>query len=217
MVSYTAVMDGQMTAFLIDQPRGEVLATLLLAHGAGAPMDSDFMNALSEALASEGIRVLRFEFPYMTERRSNGRKRPPDRAPVLLSAFAAALADAGGEQLFIGGKSMGGRMATQLATETHCRGVVCFGYPFHPPGKVEKTRLDHLGDMLAPALICQGERDPFGTRDEVSGYALPAAIQLEWLADGNHDLAPRKRSGLTQHDNIVRAARACREFMYQRR
>ncbi|MFN3714556.1 MAG: alpha/beta fold hydrolase [Alcanivoracaceae bacterium] len=216
-MSYTAVMDGQMTAFLIDQPRGEVLATLLLAHGAGAPMDSDFMNALSEALASEGIRVLRFEFPYMTERRSNGRKRPPDRAPVLLSAFAAALADAGGEQLFIGGKSMGGRMATQLATETHCRGVVCFGYPFHPPGKVEKTRLDHLGDMLAPALICQGERDPFGTRDEVSGYALPAAIQLEWLADGNHDLAPRKRSGLTQHDNIVRAARACREFMYQRR
>lgn len=185
-----------MTVFLEDPPRGKASATLLLAHGAGAPMDSDFMHTLSAALADEGIRVLRFEFPYMAERRVSGKKRPPDRTPVLLSAFAAALADAGGEQVFIGGKSMGGRMATLLATETRCRGVVCFGYPFHPPGKPLNRRLDHFPALRAPVLICQGERDPFGTLDEVTGWSLPEQVSLHWLAQGNHDFKAPARSGL---------------------
>jgi uncharacterized protein len=202
-----------MTDFLIDEAVGKARASLLLAHGAGAPMDSDFMNVLAAQLAGQGIRVLRFEFPYMAERRRTGKKRPPDRAPVLLKAFAEALDKAGGARVFIGGKSMGGRMATMLAVERHCRGVVCFGYPFHPPGKPDKTRLDHLPLMQVPALICQGERDPFGNRQEVAGYPLPTAVQLHWLADGNHDLAPRKSSGVTAQENIKSALTAVLTFI----
>ena len=202
-----------MTDFLIDEAVGKVRATLLLAHGAGAPMDSDFMNTLAAQLASQGVRVLRFEFPYMVERRHSGKKKPPDRAPVLLQAFAEALDQAGGDTIYIGGKSMGGRMATMLAVERRCRGVICFGYPFHPPGKPDKTRLDHLPAMQAPLLICQGERDPFGNRSEVSRYALPAGLQLHWLADGNHDLAPRKASGVSADDNIRAAVTAVLKFI----
>ena len=202
-----------MTDFLIDEAVGEARASLLLAHGAGAPMDSDFMNTLATELAGQGVRVLRFEFPYMAERRRTGKKRPPDRAPVLLLAFAEALDKAGGAQVFIGGKSMGGRMATMLAVERRCRGVVCFGYPFHPPGKPETTRLEHLPAMRAPALICQGDRDPFGNRQEVAGYPLPAAVQLHWLADGNHDLAPRKASGITAQENMRSAVAAVLTFI----
>lgn len=202
-----------MIEFLQQTPAHRVRATLLLAHGAGAPMDSEFMNALSAALVAEGIQVLRFEFPYMAGRRQGGSKRPPDRAPVLLQAFAAAQQQAGGKGIFIGGKSMGGRMATLLACEQDCRGVVCFGYPFHPPGKPEQTRIAHLHEVRAPVLICQGERDPFGSRAEVEGYRLPAQVMLHWLADGNHDLAPRRASGVTAQDNIVAAAKAAVAFM----
>lgn len=202
-----------MTDFLIDEAVGKASATLLLAHGAGAPMDSEFMNMLAAQLAGQGVRVLRFEFPYMAGRRSGGSKRPPDRAPVLLQAFAEALDQAGGESVFIGGKSMGGRMATMLTVERRCRGVICFGYPFHPPGKPEKTRLDHFADMQTATLICQGERDPFGTREDVAGYALPDSVQLHWLQDGNHDLAPRRASGLGQQDNIRLAAEAAGKWI----
>jgi uncharacterized protein len=205
-----------MTDFLIDEAGGKARATLLLAHGAGAPMDSEFMNMLAAALAGQGVRVLRFEFPYMVERRHNGKKRPPDRAPVLLQAFAAALDQAGGEKIFIGGKSMGGRMATMLAVERRCRGVICFGYPFHPPGKPDKTRIDHFTDMQTATLICQGERDPFGTREDVAGYALPESVQLHWLMDGNHDLAPRRASGLSQQDNIRQAAETAGKWIVAR-
>lgn len=202
-----------MTDFLIDEAVGKARATLLLAHGAGAPMDSEFMNMLAAQLAGQGVRVLRFEFPYMAGRRSGGSKRPPDPAPVLLQAFAEALDQAGGESVFIGGKSMGGRIATMLALERRCRGVICFGYPFHPPGKPEKTRLDHFADMQTATLICQGERDPFGTREDVAGYALPESVQLHWLMDGNHDLAPRRASGLSQQDNIRQAAEAAGKWI----
>lgn|SRR5690554_2512001 len=199
--------------FLIDEAVGESYATLLLAHGAGAPMDSDFMNTLAAALAGHGVRVLRFEFPYMAQRRTGGSKRPPDRAPLLLAHFAEVLAQAGGESIFIGGKSMGGRMASLLACQQDCAGVVCFGYPFHPPKKLEKTRIDHFPSLRAPMLVCQGERDPFGTRVEIAEYSLPDSITLHWLSDGNHDLAPRKASGLMQQQNIEEAAQVAAAFM----
>ena len=205
-----------MMDFVIDKAAGKRVATLLLAHGAGAPMDSDFMNVLAASLAARGVRVLRFEFPYMAQRRSGGSKRPPDRAPLLLAHFAEALHQAGGEKVFIGGKSMGGRMATMLATEHPCAGVICFGYPFHPPGKPDKTRIDHFADMQTAALIFQGERDPFGSHAEVTGYALPNKVQLHWLKDGNHDLAPRRASGLSQQDNIEQAAEAAASWMAAR-
>ncbi|MDF1630091.1 MAG: alpha/beta fold hydrolase [Alcanivoracaceae bacterium] len=202
-----------MIDFVVDKAQGKPLGTLLLAHGAGAPMDSDFMNAMTAALTAGGVAVLRFEFPYMAQRRTGGSKRPPDRAPLLLAHFAEALQQAGGEKIFIGGKSMGGRMATMLATEQPCAGVICFGYPFHPPGKADKTRIDHFANMQTATLICQGERDPFGTHADVASYALPDSVQLQWLKDGNHDLAPRRASGLCQQDNIEQAADAAAKWI----
>lgn len=195
-----------MSEVIWNRPERAV-ATLVLAHGAGAPMDSDFMNDMAALLAERGIAAMRFEFPYMQKRRATGRKSPPDRPPKLLASFREALEMAGEPgKLFIGGKSLGGRMASMLATEVPVRGVVCLGYPFHPPGKPERTRLEHLPEMKAPMLICQGERDPFGTPSEVGAWELPQGIELYWLADGDHGLKPRKRSGVTLEENLERAA-----------
>ncbi|GGX73358.1 alpha/beta fold hydrolase [Saccharospirillum salsuginis] len=196
----------------IDGP--DSATTLVLAHGAGAPMDSDFMNDITRLLNDRGIRVARFEFPYMIERRQTGKKRPPDRAPKLLDSYNAILDELGHpERLFIGGKSMGGRMATLVATQRPVAGVCVLGYPFHPPGKPDKLRLDHLGDIQCPTLICQGERDALGKREEVDGYDLPEAIQLHWLPDGDHSLKPRKASGHTLEENLANAADALVDFI----
>jgi len=190
---------------------------LLLAHGAGAPMDSPFMEAFSAALADLGGRTLRFEFPYMAARRADGGKRPPDRMPKLEAAFGEAFAEAfrliGDGPLFIGGKSMGGRVATHLGDSLPAAGVICLGYPFHPPGKPDKLRTAHLADLAVPTLIVQGERDPLGRRDEVEGYALSPSIELIWEPDGDHDLKPRKASGRTHDENVAAAARAAARFM----
>lgn len=189
--------------------------TLLLAHGAGAPMDSDFMNAFADALAAKGGRSLRFEFPYMAARREDGRKRPPDRAPKLESAFIEffAKATSGGRRCFVGGKSMGGRIASMVADDLGARGVICLGYPFHPPGKPEKLRTAHLQVMRTPTLILQGERDPFGKRDEPASFGLSDKVEVMWIPDGDHDLKPRKASGHDHAGNIQTAVDAAWSFM----
>ena len=189
-----------MTGFLFDGPE-KAGKTVVLAHGAGAPMDSDFMNVISAGLAAAGLRVARFEFPYMVKRREDGKRRPPDRAPVLLETYLQVAAELGPENLIIGGKSMGGRIASMVADEAGVAGLVCLGYPFHPPGKPEKLRTEHLGTLKTPALILQGERDPFGRRDEVDGFALSKSIAVAYLPDGDHDLKPRKASGRTPAEN----------------
>lgn len=189
---------------------------LLLAHGAGAPMDSDFMVQAATGLAQRGIHVARFEFPYMAQRRIDQRKRPPDRAAKLLECFAGAVAAAGGAQhVFIGGKSMGGRMATLLATQLAVRGVVVLGYPFHPLGKPERLRIDHFNAMQAPCLICQGERDAMGTREDVAGYHLQENPELFWLPDGNHDWKPRVRSGVSWQQNREQALNRVSQWVLQ--
>lgn len=194
-------------------PDGAALR-LLLAHGAGAPMDTPSLNAIAERLAARGVEVLRFEFPYMAARRTDGRRRGPDRTPVLLASYREALAAAGApEALFIGGKSMGGRMASMLADEVGARGLVCLGYPFHPPKKPEQLRAAHLATLRTPALIVQGTRDEFGGRDEVAGYTLSASIELVWLEDGDHSFKPRKKSGRSEAQALDEAADACFGFM----
>lgn len=189
-------------------------ARLLLAHGAGAPMDSDFMSQLAAALESRGVEVLRFEFPYMLQRRTDGVRRPPNPMPALLEAFRQHYQDTG-QPLFIGGKSLGGRVASLLAEELPVSGLLCFGYPFHPPGKSEKTRTDHLAALHTPTLIIQGTRDPFGKPEEVSNYILSEQIQVSWLDTGDHDFKPLKRSGLTQAELINQAAVLAAEFIRQ--
>lgn len=198
--------------FLETEAVGATRATLLLAHGAGAPMDSEFMDLLSTSLGAQGVRVLRFEFPYMAERRQGGGKRPPNPMAVLQQSFREHHAALSGT-VYIGGKSLGGRVASMLASELAPAGVICFGYPFHPPAKPERTRTEHLATLEVPLLIIQGTRDPFGKPDEVAGYDLDERIQLCWLDSGDHDFKPLKRSGLTQRQLIDQAASAAGSFM----
>jgi len=178
---------------------------LVLAHGAGAGMRSPFMESFAAGLAARGVTVFRFEFPYMREIGATGRRRPPNPLAVLEAAWRGLIAELSPRRLIIGGKSMGGRVASLVADDSNAAGLVCLGYPFHPPGKPEKLRTAHLATMRTPALICQGTRDPFGTRADVAAYTLSPAIQMLWLEDGNHSLEPRRASGLTAEDNWNRA------------
>lgn len=214
-------MTAAVDTMLFDGP-AEAGVVVLLAHGAGAPMDSPFMAGMAARLADESMCVARFEFPYMAARRSGERKPPPDREPKLREAFWAAIAAVRARhpaaRLFIGGKSMGGRMATMIADEgaEHghlIAGVVCLGYPFHPPGKPERLRTAHLQAMRTPCLIVQGTRDPFGTPDEVGGYALSATVRLHWIETGDHSLKPLKSSGQSEDDSLDAAAEAIASFV----
>lgn len=186
---------------------------VVLAHGAGAPMDSPFMAAIAAGLAGTGRSVARFEFPYMAARRADGRRRPPDRQARLLETWRTVVQRIGAPRCVIGGKSMGGRMASLIADELGVAGLVCLGYPFHPPGKPERTRTAHLGDLSTPCLIVQGTRDPLGTREDVAGYALAPAIRLHWIEDGDHSLEPRKRSGRTRDETWAETVTALAAFL----
>lgn len=186
----------------------------LFAHGAGGAMDNPWMNRMARLLGERGIRVVRFEFPYMAARRTGGKRGAPDRQPVLLDTFRRVVAEhGGGAKVAIGGKSMGGRMASMVADELGVRALVCFGYPFHPPEKPEQLRTAHLETLRTPALILQGTRDLFGTREEVSAYRLSKAIRLEWLPDGDHSFKPRKGAECSELDNLQRAVTLTEEFL----
>ena len=186
------------------------------------------MEQLVLALSEVGIASVRFEFAYMQQRRVDGRKRPPDRQPALLDGFVQALRLARSElppncQLLAGGKSMGGRMASLLAQNSGATNdlednlmdaVVCYGYPFHPPGKPDRWRTSHLSHLACPLLIVQGTRDPFGRPAELqSQRAALAGCDLHWLEGGNHDFQPLVRQPQTQSDLIRQAAQLTRQFM----
>lgn len=189
--------------FLFDGPV-EAKRSVLLAHGAGAAMDSPAMNAIAGSLADAGFRVARFEFEYMASRRVSSRRKPPPRAEKLCPEYVAAIATLRARgPLIVGGKSMGGRVASMIADEHHAAGLLCLGYPFHPVDRPTQLRTGHLADLKTPALIVQGTRDPFGTRAEVAGYDLSKSIEILWLEDGDHDLRPRKAvSGFSMADHL---------------
>ncbi|NIR30708.1 MAG: alpha/beta hydrolase [Gammaproteobacteria bacterium] len=199
-----------------DAPWGVVLA-----HGAGQPMDSPFMCTFAVGLAARAmpaVRVARFEFPYMRERRRRGAKRPPDRPSVLLQAWRKALASlrAAGfprERLIAGGKSLGGRIASEIADDENVAGLICLGYPFHAPGKPGRLRIAHLRHIQTPTLICQGARDAFGRREEVESYELSPHVHIHWLEDGDHSFKPTRRAGHSESDNLQAALDACVEFI----
>jgi predicted alpha/beta-hydrolase family hydrolase len=197
--------------FLLEGPKGP---TIVLAHGAGSPMDSPFMDAVAAGLAEGGLRVVRFELPYARPRGHPGARRPPDREPVLREAWLEAIAAlGGGEGLVIGGKSLGGRMASLVADEAGARGLVCLGYPFHPPAKPESLRTAHLKNLRTPTLIVQGTRDALGSAVEVAGYELSPAIRIVWLEDGDHSFKPRVSSGRTETQNLAAAVVAVLRFV----
>jgi predicted alpha/beta-hydrolase family hydrolase len=183
-----------MSLYLYDGPEDSRIV-YLFAHGAGGAMDTPFMNIVAGGLGERGIRVVRFEFPYMAARRERGKRGAPDRQPVLLETWKRVIEEhGGGERVAIGGKSMGGRMASMVADEMGVRGLICFGYPFHPPGKPEQLRTAHLEQLRTPTLILQGTRDPFGTREDLAAYRLSKSIRVEWIEKGDHSL----KGGLPQ-------------------
>lgn len=201
------------------------IAELILCHGAGAPADSTFMAELAEELVARDINVTRFELDYMAQRRRGGAKRPPPKIELLQQEWLVYLNDntfALSEQLpmFIGGKSMGARLACMVASDNSLSkkpsGVVAFGYPFHPQNKPDKLRLSPLlavDEQQLPTLIVQGTRDAFGKVTEVENYRLPQDIDITWLATGDHDFKPLKRSGKSRAQLISDAAAATRKFI----
>jgi hypothetical protein len=196
-----------MTTFLFDGPE-QAATTILLAHGAGGAMDSAAMAAMAKALSNAGFRIARFEFDYMARRRTSNERKPPPRADKLMPEYISAIDELSAKgRLIIGGKSMGGRVASMIADELYAAGqiagLLCLGYPFHPPEKPEQLRTEHLATLKTPALIAQGTRDPFGTRHDVSSYKLSESIDFLWLEDGDHDLKPRKKiSGFSVADHL---------------
>ncbi len=199
--------------YLIDG--AEHAPTLVLAHGAGAPMDHPWMERVAGLLAGEEVRTVRFEFPYMATRRTSDKRPGPNPSRVLEAAWREVIEDLGAEGLVIGGKSMGGRIASMVAEEAGVAGVVCFGYPFHPPGKPDRLRTAHLEAIQTPVLILQGERDTFGRREEVAGYGLSEQVRVHWLVDGDHGLKPRKASGRTEAENLAEAVREAARFVFE--
>jgi hypothetical protein len=179
-------------------------------------MDSPFQETIAKGIAAAGFRVARFEFPYMRARR-DGKKRPPDRGSVLSESWREAIRVLSGKDgpgsLVIGGKSMGGRIASMVADSAAVVGLVCLGYPFHPPGRPDVLRVAHLEKLQTPALIVQGERDAFGTRDEIARYSLSKKISVVFLPDGDHSFKPRASSGRTEAQNLAEAVALVTAFL----
>jgi predicted alpha/beta-hydrolase family hydrolase len=211
---------GPAAGLLWDRPAKPGWSTLILAHGAGAAMDSEFMRQMAAKLAQQGVTVVRFEFDYMAARRRDGKKRPPSTQARLLACWRAVYAAVRQQvtgRIAIGGKSMGGRMASLLADELAVDGLVCLGYPFHAIGKADKPRTAHLATLRTPTLIVQGERDALGDYPRVCGYDLSRVIELHWLAAADHDLKPLKRSGYTHAQHLQTAAVRIADFLQPHR
>lgn len=191
------------------------IATFIFAHGAGAGKDHPFMQTIASGLAAKGIRVVRFNFPYMIKSQQDGKRRPPDRAPKLLEAYTQLIEHYAPQSLVIGGKSMGGRMASHLAEHPQVSAVACLGFPFHPPGKPERNKGDHLAALTKPCLILQGERDTFGSKAELESQALSTSVRLQFIADGDHSFAPRKSSGYSLDANLAFAIEHLAQFIIE--
>lgn len=191
-------------------------AIFVFAHGAGANKNHAFMDQFTALLLEQQISVLRFNFLFMDKRALDGKRYPPDRMPKLTDCYLDVIAQLStGLPLFIGGKSMGGRVAATLACAPikNLRGIICIGYPFHPAKKLDKLRLEPLIESKYPIFITQGERDLLGNKEEVLSYQLPSLIKCIFLPDGDHDLKPRVKSGFTHLQNMKRAAEEVSRFI----
>ena len=195
-------------------------STLILAHGAGAGSSHPWMVRYAEGLVERGVHVVTFDFPYVM-----AGKKAPDPAPKLEEAYRAVAAEVRAEKklagckLFLGGKSMGGRMASHLAAKGEaCDGLVFFGYPLHPPGKPAQRRDAHLPKITAPMLFVQGERDAFGTREEMEPLVakLGERATLFVVPWGDHSLAVPKKSGKTQDEADASALDAAATWILAR-
>ena len=197
----------------------EAKSLYIFAHGAGAPMDTEFMNYFTDHLADAGVRILRFEFPYMALRRDGHGRRPPNGQKILLETWRQVISKARETHkgaIYIGGKSMGGRMASMIADESQIDGLICLGYPFYAPGKMDKPRTDHLKCLHTRTLVLQGERDVMGSKENVDRFDLSTKIAFHWLSDGDHSLKPRKKSGYTEKENLDQAVSKIVTFLAEK-
>lgn len=219
-----------MSLFIENKVEGAI-AQVVFAHGAGANMHHEFLEKMTELLNKQKLNVIRFNFPYMQRRAETGKRYPPDRMPILLSHYSEVIVELLTESskqqtsslpLFIGGKSMGSRVAVSLLADNgvlpaqqqeKIAGGFCFGYPFHPAKKPEKLRLEPLQNTSKPVLIVQGERDTLGSEQEIADYDVSPLCCYQFLADGDHSLKPRVKSGFRYDEHIASAALAVRNFI----
>ena len=206
----------------VDNP----IAQIIFAHGAGADMHHEFMEQVSELFNKANINVLRFNFPFMDKRIELGKRYPPDRMPKLIDCYKRVVNEffiKGNYQpklpVFIGGKSMGSRVATMIASDdemaTEIQGVFCIGYPFHPPKKPEKLRLEPLQNTKKSVLILQGDRDTLGSQVEIAQYDVSSLCQFVFLPDADHSLKPRVKSGYTHQQHIETAVNTIAQFIQE--
>jgi len=192
---------------------------IYLAHGAGVGhKNSDFLQRISRRLEEKGCPVIPVTFAYMQEQEVTGKKRPPPRFDTLIPEFADYLSasESASDPLIVAGKSMGGRVATQLTSDNRVKGVICFGFPFHPPGKPEKHRLAFLEAVDVPCLIIQGTRDVFGKPIWVLEQKLNKNIEIMWVEGADHDFKTLKKQAITQDEVVSMVASMVKSWLSEK-
>ncbi|WP_260680341.1 alpha/beta family hydrolase [Thalassotalea sp. PS06] len=214
MFNFSEIESFDSDSITFDKAVGKQIATLIFAHGAGADKDSEFIRKVIALLNTGGINVLSFNFPYMQQRKLDGKRRPPNRMPALQESFTSMISAYQGDlPLIIGGKSMGSRVAMTLIGNDKVSGGYCFGYPFHPQKQPEKLRLEPLQQNDKAVLILQGDRDALGSQEEVNSYELGKSVEVKFYVDGDHDLKPRVKSGYTHQQHIEQSCHDLIDFI----
>jgi len=182
-------------------------------------MATPFMDTIARGIINAGVRVVRFHFPFMEETLRTGMEIPPNSRKILKQCFSEVIMHCleaercPSKYIIIGGKTMGARIASIVADEHKVAGVICLGYPFHPLKKPKYFRIKHLRSIQTPTLICQGERDPFGRREEVQQRIFSKSIKFHWLADSDNNFKPGRLSDRTYDENMEDIIRVCNRFI----
>ncbi|MCV2402795.1 dienelactone hydrolase family protein [Marinomonas sp. C2222] len=187
--------------------------TLFVAHGSGAGHSTPFLNSLITALEQSNTsikQVTPVTFSYMEQQEKEGKKRPPPRIDKLIPEYQNIV---GNDTCIVAGKSLGGRVATQLSCLPNVKAIVCFGFPFHPPGKQEKHRLSFIQGLKVPCLIIQGTRDKLGNYEWVNQQAIPNNVDIIWIEGADHDFKTLKSFKKNQMETVFEIAEITKNWL----